>query len=157
MGVPNAAREQGIQLVLSANKQVRFLKVRGVGRVVIERDTPRTSAGEEWARITGTKFTPKTVPQVQIGYENARAKIARDRFTRYTLDATGRPRATEKHDPATLQAKVTQVGWTYRAGATSRLSVKIPVIVWIVETGRTFEEHLPWNRLSDEPDEVAAL
>ena len=153
--VLNAAKEQGVKPTLSANKHVRFLKVPGVGRADIERNTQQASAGKESARISGTKFAAKTVPQ--IDYENVREKIARDGMTRYVLDARGRPRVTEKFDPVTLQAKVTKIGQKYRAGATSRLSVKIPVIVWIVETGRTFEEYLPWNRLSDQPDEVTAL
>ena len=79
----------------------------------------------------GTDFrhqvhSPTTVPQ--IDYENAREKIARDGSTRYILDARGRPRVTEKFDPVTLQAKVTKIGQKYRAEATARLSVKIPVI-----------------------------
>ena len=37
--VLNAAREQGIQPTLSANKHVRFVKVPGVGRADIERNT----------------------------------------------------------------------------------------------------------------------
>ena len=65
----NAAREQGIQPIPSANKHVRFLKVPGVGRADIERDTQQTSAGKEWVRISGTKFFPKAVPQ--IDFENA--------------------------------------------------------------------------------------
>ena len=91
--VLNAAREQGIQPILSANKHVRFLKVPGVGRADIERNTQQTSAGKEWVRTSGTKFSPKTVPQ--IDYENAREKIARDGLTRYIPDARGRPRVTE--------------------------------------------------------------
>ena len=76
--IPNATREQGTQPVLSANKHVRFLKVPGVGRADIERNTQQTSAGKEWARICGTKFTPKTTPQIAFG--NAREKIARDEW-----------------------------------------------------------------------------
>ena len=92
--VLNAARKQGIQPTLSANKHVRFLKVPGVGRADVERNTQQTSAGKEWARISGTKFTPKTTPQ--IDYENAREKIARDGFTRSILDARRTPQSYRK-------------------------------------------------------------
>ena len=133
---------------------MRFLKVPGVRRADVERDTQQTSSGKEWVRISDTKLTPTTVPQ--IGYENARANVARDGLTRCILDAKGSPQVTEKLDPVTLEAKVTKIGEKDRAEAASRLSVKIPVMVWIVEKGRAFEEYLPWNRPSDAPDEVTA-
>ena len=95
--VLNAAREQGIQPVLSANKHVRFLKAPGVGQA----DISQAKNGHE---NSGTKITPKTVLQTE--YENAREKIARDGPTRYIFDARGRFRAAEQFDPVTLQAKL---------------------------------------------------
>lgn len=152
--VLNSARENNIQPTLSANEHVLHVKT-PLGRADIERNGMQTAAGKEYARLSGVRrYVPRTIPQVD---PRAPEKIRRDGLTRYILDARGKPRITEKFDPVTLRARLTKIGERVRDAQTARLSVTLPVIGWVIQSGTAFESWLVWDKLSDTQQEVTAL
>ena len=79
------------------------------------------------------------------------------RLQKYITDAQGKRRLTQQWDPVSLTIRQTRHGRAYAAQAVAALSVEIPVIMWVTETGRTFEQYLAWDHFTDTQEELRVL